>query len=192
MAKVLGVIASVFMPMILLSTGFRNAQNQDAGPPLEFKRLITDSPWAKPAGVRVKGDDWAGGDNLMRPANAPAGAPPVGTDSGGPVQRPDGGADPGSEARSQSVVRWDSAFPVRDACAKAGLAPYAFSCYSKIMIVSGQSEKFDALAKDFYILTVSNYPKAALPRRDQDAPQHSSEANAALERLGERLKFKTL
>jgi hypothetical protein len=184
MAKVAGVIASLLMPIVLLSTGFRNAQNGDARTPLEIKRLVTDSPWAKPVTLGAKGDDWVEGSNQSSLSKAPV-------DRTGPSSV---GADvnPNRAARSQSVVRWDSSSPVQEACAKAGMEPYAFSCYSKIMLVSGQSEKFDALAKDFYILTVSNYPKAALPRRDQDAPQHSSESNAALERLGERLRSKTL
>ncbi len=184
MAKVAGVIASLLMPIVLLSTGFRSAQNEDARTALEIKRLITDSPWAKPVNLGMKGEDWAEEGNPSRLSNTPT----AGT--GPSSMRTEG--NPNSAARSQSVVRWDSSSPMRDACAKAGMEPYAFSCYSKIMLVSGQSEKFDALAKEFYILTVSNYPKDALPRRDQDAPQHSSEANAALERLGQRLKSKTV
>ena len=196
MAKVRGVIAYAVMPVVLFSTGFRNARNADTGAPFEIRGLITDSPWAKPVELQVKADDWAEGGNTLTPSNVPgdgAGGPSSrGTTNGGPAQTLEGGGSPASATRSQSVVRWDSAFPVREACAKAGLEPYAFSCYSKIMMVSGQSEKFDALAREFYILTVSNYPKSALPRRDQDAPQHSSESTAALDRLGGRLKSKTI
>lgn len=184
MAKVAGMIASAFMPFVLLSTGSLTALNADRQTPLEIKRLITDSPWAKPVTLGAEGDDRVEGSNPSQSSNARVEG--AGRSSAGAE------VSPNVAARSQSVVRWDSAFPVREACAEAEMEPYAFSCYSKIMLLSGQSEKFEALVKDFYILSVSNYPKAALPRRDQDWPQHSPEAKGALERLGQRLKAKTL
>src|SRR3954467_2655525 len=191
MAKVVAVIAFLTVPLHLLShTDSQSGQKSEAWSHAMIERLITDSAWAKPVTVQVKGDNWEPTETRLGAAKADTGPAALadGTNASGRI--PTVGSS-GSVARPPSVVRWDSAAPVREACAKAGLEPYAFSCYSKIMFVSGQTEKFDALAKEFYILTISNYPKAALPRRDQDAPQHSTAANAALDRLGERLKTKT-
>ncbi|MFL6446591.1 MAG: hypothetical protein ACJ746_02725 [Bryobacteraceae bacterium] len=188
MAKVVAVIAFLAVPLHLLShTDAQSGHKAEARSHSRIERLITDSAWAKPVIVQVKGDNWEPNGTRLGAHNADTGLAD-GTNASGRI--PTVGSS-GSVVRPPSVVRWDSAAPVREACAKAGLEPYAFSCYSKIMFVSGQAEKFDALAKEFYILTISNYPKAALPRRDQDAPQHSTAANAALDRLGERLKNKT-
>jgi hypothetical protein len=191
MRKLFGAVAILTVPVVLVSnTQAQDGQKRDEGTQSGVKHLITDSPWAKPVTLRVQGDDWEGRDRRLENPGAPE------TPSASPTRAPTGRADPDSRpnsvARPALIVRWDSAAPVREACAKAGLQPYAFSCYSTIMFASGQADKFDALTRDFYILTVANYPRTVLPRRDQGAPQHSAEANAALERLGDRLKTKTI
>ncbi|MFL6417080.1 MAG: hypothetical protein ACJ74Y_15565 [Bryobacteraceae bacterium] len=194
--KVLGaiVLVSVLVPFAPSAVA-RMAEDERPLTPAEIKRIITDSPWAKPVLLRMNAEDWPPRDSRPRADSAGgmgAEGAPARTNPGGGIQNTATGEARGSTDRLRSVVRWDSAAPVREACARAGMESYSFSCYSKIMFVSGQAEKFDTLAKEFYILTVSDYPEDALPRRDRDLPQHSSAANTAFERLGERIKAKTL
>ncbi len=79
------------------------------------------------------------------------------------------------------LVRWESAAPIVDACSIGGMERHLFSCASKLLYVSGLSEKFNGLRNACYILGLSNYPKP--PRTASDPPEHSDAANAALERM---------
>ncbi|MEO8594612.1 MAG: hypothetical protein ABI759_14945 [Candidatus Solibacter sp.] len=87
------------------------------------------------------------------------------------------------------LVRWDSATPVREACSAGGMEPYLFSCASKLLYLTGLGEKFDALRKSFYIVSVSGYPKP--PRAEGDAPEHSEAGDAALAQLGGNIRETT-
>jgi len=129
----------------------------------EIKRIVTDSPWAREVTAHIKGSDALFDTPLA--AGTPSPAPRI-------------------------VVRWDSAVPVREACSKGGMERYLFSCASKLLFLSGLSKKFEELSKEFYIVSMSNYPNT-LPAKDRDAPQHSEAANAALERLSERVQHRT-
>ena len=93
-----------------------------------------------------------------------------------------------SPSAPQIQVRWDSAAPVYEACAKGGMERHLFSCSSKLLYLSGLGKKFDELRKEFYIVGMSNYPKAL---RGEDAPQHSEAANAALDRMSRRIQQTT-
>ena len=125
-----------------------------------IREMVTDSPWAREASVTIKGDGGALGTAL--------------TGSAGSIG---GDAIAATAAVPTIIVRWESAAPVCEACAKGGLEKYFFSCYSKIMYLSGLSAKFVELSRAFYILTMSNYPKQP-SAGDGDAPQHSAAANA--------------
>src|SRR5437762_3446879 len=168
--------------LTLTATVLAAGQHRTAGKPWQspersIRQMVTDSPWAREANVTIKGD----GGALIATASGP-----FGQASGESGER--GGATAaGIPAVPKIVVRWDSAAPVCEACARGGLERYLFSCYSKLMYLSGLSAKFDELSKGFYILSMSNYPKSPLGR-DGDAPQHSGASNAALERMGERLR----
>jgi hypothetical protein len=162
----------------LVAEDFWIAREPDKWSDPEIKRMVTDSPWAKEAGVHVRG----------------GAIPNVET---GPVS---GGLDdPGSSvngrARADSsapapeiLVRWDSAAPVYEACSKGGMERHLFSCASKLLYLSGLGKKFDELRQDFYIVSMSNYPKTL---RGEDAPEHSEAANAALERWSRRVQQAT-
>jgi hypothetical protein len=115
-------------------------------------------------------------------------------DMGGGSARLDGvSAINGAPAVQHIVVRWDSAVPVSEACGKGGLEEKElFSCASKLFYLSGLSQKFEELAKEFYIVSVSNYPKRLASRRAEEAPQHSAAANAALEQMGQRIQQRTV
>jgi hypothetical protein len=138
------------------------------------REMVTDSPWAREANVTIKGNDVM----LVGRETGPVGQ--IGRDA----------ATDAVPAIPRIIIRWESAAPVCEACARGGLERYLFSCYSKLMYLSGLSEKFNELSRTFYILSMSNYPKPPLGR-DGDAPQHSPASNAALERMGERLQQAT-
>jgi hypothetical protein len=161
---------------VLAAGQHRTAGKPGQSPERSIRQMVTDSPWAREANVTIKGD----GGALIGMASGPFGQ------NGG-----ESGDRGGIPAVPKIVVRWDSAAPVCEACARGGLERYLFSCYSKLMYLSGLSAKFDELSKAFYILSMSNYPKPPLGR-DGDAPQHSAASNAALERMGERLRQATL
>ena len=144
----------------------------------EIKKMVTDSPWAKEAIV-----------------NASARA------SGGPMQR-EGAAPPGwfgakddPDARANAsptpkiLVRWESALPVSEACDKGGLEKHLFSCAAKLWSMAGLAAKFTEYQKNFYIVSMSHYPK--LRTAPGDAPEHSAAGKAALERMGQRLQQST-
>jgi hypothetical protein len=63
---------------------------------------------------------------------------------------------------------------------------HLFSCASKLLYVSGLSDKFDGLRNACYIIGLSNYPKP--PRTPSDPPEHSDAANAALERMSRSIQ----
>jgi hypothetical protein len=99
--------------------------------PLEIKRLVTGSPWAKRASVRPRAaeastTEWARGNKVPAP---------------------------------EIVVRWESASLVSEACAKGGMERHLFSCVSKLLYLSGLVDKFENLRTHFYIVGLSNYPK---------------------------------
>ncbi len=144
-----------------------------------IQSMVTDSPWARPANVRLKGQIDIAGGLSNGTVGARMGDDLNGTES---VQRDSGSAPP------RIVVRWDSAAPVRDACAAGHLERYLFSCYSKLLYLSGQSQQFTELAGSFYIVTVANFPGALAPARARYAPQHSAAANSALEQMGQHLR----
>ena len=135
----------------------------------EIRRMVTDSPWAREAQVRLRAE---GIDNFVtippaRDSVDPAGTPP--------------------SVMPEILVRWDSAAPVCEACSRGGMDRPLFSCISKLLYLSSLSEKFQKLQEEFYIVTVSNYPAPA----GANAPQHSEAANAALERLSGRIQQAT-
>src|SRR6202035_1592681 len=142
------------------------------------KRMVTDSPWAREASVHVRGGAIPGvetrplGGGLDQPGTAVTGR--AGGDS--------------LTAAPQILVRWDSAAPVYQACSKGGMERHLFSCASKLLYLSGLGKKFDELREGFYIVGMSNYPKTL---RDEEAPQHSEAANAALERMSRRIQQAT-
>src|ERR1700688_1948884 len=179
----LGLTAS-----LLLAADYWTAGRSGQWSEREIRELVTDSPWAKEANVTTKGTD----GTLPGTASGPFGG--VSSESGetGPASRIGGGSATAGAipAAPNIIVCWDSAAPVCEACAQGGLKIYLFSCYSKLMYLSGLSARFDELSKAFYILSMSNYPKPPLGR-DGDAPQHSAASNAALERMGQRLQQTT-
>jgi hypothetical protein len=59
------------------------------------------------------------------------------------------------------------------------------------LYLSDLGSKFDELSREFYIVSMSNYPNTASAGQDGSAPQHSAAANTALERLGGRLQQAT-
>jgi hypothetical protein len=75
---------------------------------------------------------------------------------------------------------------VAEACAKGGLGTDLFSCIFKLFYLSGLSSKFEDLSKEFYIVSMSNYPKMLAPRLEE-APQHSASATAGLEQMGQHI-----
>ena len=157
----------------------------------EIKRMVTDSPWAKDAHVSVKGDYGAMVDGAKRNQRGSMDGDPSlrGGGSGGFNA---GLAVSGAPETPRLVVRWESALPVTEACAKGGLEKDLFSCTSKLFYLSGLSSKFEDLAKEFYIVSVSNYPKMLAPRLAQEAPQHSAAATAALEQMGRNIQQRTV
>jgi hypothetical protein len=165
----------------------------------EIKRMVTDSPWAKDAHVTVMGDSGAMVDGAKRNQRGSMdGDPPFSgsgarSDMGGGRDRLDGGvAVSGAPVVPHLVVRWESALPVTEACAKGGLEKDLFSCTSKLFYLSGLSSKFEDLSKEFYIVSVSSYPKMLAPRLAQEAPQHSAGATAALEQMGQHIQQRTV
>jgi hypothetical protein len=150
----------------------------------EIRRMVTDSPWAKAAEV-----DWKTGPGAMfeSPDNLPADTPGT-RSSNGPAAVQHQASRPASP---KVIVRWDSAAPVCDACARGGLEKYLFTCTSKLLYVSGLSEKFAEMAQSFYIISLSNYPKIVPAGSGHEPPQHSPAAQAALERIGQRMQEMT-
>jgi hypothetical protein len=146
-----------------LAEDFWTVRHPDQWSEQEIKRMVTDSPWARELTARVKGSDALFESPLSAGEAAPA---------------------------PRIVVRWDSAAPVAEACAKGGMERYLFSCASKLLFLSGLSQKFEELSKEFYIVSMSNYPNT-LGTKERDAPQHSDAANAALERLSDRVRKAT-
>jgi hypothetical protein len=143
----------------------------------EVKRIVTDSPWAQTATVDLQGD--AGAImNSWRHGSAPDAAGAGGDESGGG----------GGPVLPKIVVRWESAAPICQVCARSGLQKYLFTCTAKLLYLSGLSRKFAELSEEFYIVSISNYPKIVPHGRGQEAPQHSAAANAALEELGQRIR----
>jgi hypothetical protein len=97
-----------------------------------------------------------------------------------------------SQTSPPILVRWESALPVSEACSQGDMERYLFSCASKLLYLSGLSDKFAGLAKHFYILSMSNYPKPPELTRGTQPPEHSPAANAALASLGKRMQQTTL
>ena len=180
----LGLTAS-----LLLAADYWTAGKSGQWSEREIREVVTNSPWAREANVTTMGTV----GTLVGTASGPFGGV-VSSESGemGPAGRIGGASATagGIPAAPNIIVRWDSAAPVCEACAQGGLKTYLFSCYSKLMYLSGQSAKFDELSKAFYILSMSNYPKPP-SGRDGDAPQHSAASNAALERMGQRIQQTT-
>jgi hypothetical protein len=145
----------------------------------ESKRMVTGSPWAKEAAVRAS-------------AAAPlprSGGPPPPNDGSPPVPSA-GSLDAGAPAATAPsiLVRWESAAPVTDACAQGSMDPAFFSCYSKLLYFSGSTDKWTELARAFYVVSMTNYPRAALPPADRNLPLHSAAATTAYDQLGERIR----
>jgi hypothetical protein len=163
--------------LLLPAADFWTAREPGEWSEQEIKRMVTDSPWAKEANVHVKGNAGA----IPGPGSGRAGAAVPDNGPEAPVD-----AAGGAPAVPHIVVRWDSAVPVCEACANGGMERHLFSCTSKLLYLSGLSRKFEELAKEFYIVSLSNYPW-----RGSGAPQHSAAANAALERLGQRIQQAT-
>jgi hypothetical protein len=136
----------------------------------EIRRMVTDSPWAREAQVRLRSEAI---DKFVTIPAARDGVEPAGTP---PIVMP------------EILVRWDSAAPVCEACARGGMDRPLFSCVSKLLYLSSLSDKFITLQEEFYIVTMSNYPAP----QGANAPQHSEAANAALERLSGRIQQATL
>jgi hypothetical protein len=157
----------------------------------EIKRMVTDSPWAKEAHISVQGDMGAIVDTAQSGRPGSVSADPSLSDPG--VKHDMGGGMASAPTLQHIVVRWDSALPVSEACAQGDLEEKdLFSCASKLFYLSGLSKKFEDLAKEFYVVSVSNYPKMLAPRGAQEAPQHSAAANAALEQMGQRIQQRTV
>jgi hypothetical protein len=160
---------------VLGSEDFWIAREPDKWSEQEIKRMVTDSPWAKEAGVHVRGGAIPG----VETEPAPGGFDNSGRGRAGMESAP---------PAPQILVRWDSAAPVYEACAKGGMERHLFSCSSKLLYLSGLGKKFDELRKEFYIVGMSNYPNTL---RGENAPQHSEAANAALERMSGRIQQTT-
>ena len=157
----------------------------------EIKRMVTDSPWAKDAHVTLKGDSGAMADLVKQNQRGSMDGDPS-LNGGGSGGLNGGLAVSGAPDVPRLVVRWDSAIPVTEACANGGLEKDLFSCTSKLFYLSGLSRKFEDLSKEFYIVSVSNYPKMLAGRLAEEAPQHSPAANAALEQMGQRIQERTV
>jgi len=135
----------------------------------EIMRMVTDSPWAREAHVRVRAE---GMDAFVTIPTARGRVDSPGTP---PIVTP------------EILVRWDSAAPVCDACSRGGMDRRLVSCVSKLLYLSRLSDKFEKLQEEFYIVSMSNYPAPDGAK----APQHSEAAIAALERLSERIQQAT-
>src|SRR5262245_46030109 len=123
---------------------------------LEIKQMVTDSPWSKRANVR-----WSTAAAAGRAQDIRIPSPP------------------------EIMVRWDSAFPILEACANGGMERHLFSCVSKLLYLSGLEEKFDQLKAQYYVVGLSNYPK---PPREAGVTEHSDAGNAALEKVSRRIQ----
>jgi hypothetical protein len=155
------ILATALAAAILLrAADFWTATHPARWSKQDIERMVTNSPWAKQASVQIKGSD----------------VPPLIA----------GSTPPAAPATPQILVRWDSALPVCEACEKGGLERPLFSCTSKLLYLSGLSRKFAELAKDFYVVSMSNYPKPVSEWRED--PQHSPAATAALERIAQRIQ----
>ena len=166
---VLSLTAQIALP----AENFWTAREPAQWTAAEIKKMVTDSPWAKEAIVnataRVSG----------QAAERPSGAPP------GWFGAPDGAETP---AIPRILVRWDSAIPVSEACDKGGLEPHLFSCVSKLWSMAGLAGKFAEYQKNFYIVSMSHYPRIRLAA---STPEHSAAGKAALEQMGQRLQQST-
>src|SRR5437773_10491971 len=96
--RLLVVLATTLVAMpILRAADFWTSSDPAQWSAQDIKKMVTDSPWAKQANVHLKGDTLAavaaGTDRTMESA----------------------------PATPQILVRWDSAFPVCEACEKVGL-----------------------------------------------------------------------
>ena len=100
----------------------------------QIRSMVTDSAWAKQAHITIRGT-W----NTSR-------TPWSETDSDDPT------------SATPIIVRWESAASIREACAAGGMEKYLFSCYSKLMYLSGQSKEFGELADSYYVVSISNFP----------------------------------
>src|SRR6185312_8360642 len=151
----------------------------------EFRRMVSDSPWAKDVALTVRGQS----DLTFKTTDPDLSDAMRGRTSIPANDAARGAARPGASAAVPHVlVRWDSAAPVLEACNLAELDKPVFTCTSKLFYLSNLTEKFDALAKQFYIVSVSNYPAELASTKTDEAPQHSAAGNAALERLGQRIQ----
>jgi hypothetical protein len=96
---------------------------------------------------------------------------------------------PAGAVKPRVLVRWESAAPVIEACDKGGLEPHLYSCVSKIWSMAGLGAKFESARNDFYVISLSHYPK---PIGGVRAPEHSPAAQAGLERFGAKLRETTV
>ena len=160
--------------VVLLAEVFWIAKEPAHWSAAEIKKMVTDSPWAKEAIVNASGR--VSGSATDRNSGAPPGW-------FGERDDADTQARP---ATPKILVRWDSALPVSEACDKGGLENYLFSCVSKIWSMAGLSGKFAEYQKNFYIVSMSHYPRIRT-----DGPEHSAAGKAALERIGQRLQQST-
>ena len=158
----------------------------------QIRKIVTDSPWAKEASVSFRGN----GTLSVKSRGGPDGwlAEASNSASGEPA-RPNNTAGMGPEIFTDSVsapppivVRWESARPVCEACARGGMDRFLFSCTSKILYLSDLERKFEELSQEFYILSMSNYPNLG---RGSNPPQHSAAAAAILERMSSRIQQTT-
>ena len=159
----------------------------------QIRKIVMDSPWAKEASVTFKGN----AAYSVKSRGGPTGR--LGAEGSDPVSGetawPNNGAEMGPGILTDSgsapppiVVRWESARPVCEACARGGMDRFLFSCTSKILYLSDLERKFEELAQAFYILSMSNYPNSG---QGSNPPQHSDAAAAVLERMSRRIQQTT-
>src|SRR4051794_15481190 len=151
---ILGLAAS----LLGAAADFWTAGNSAEWSERQIRQIVTNSPWAREASVTTR-------SGMGAHDAGPSGTDPGGTANERTDRNPErlnggeGAMNVATPAMPNIIVRWDSAAPVCEACAHGGLERYLFSCYSKLMYLSGLSANFDKLSKAFYLLTMSNYPK---------------------------------
>src|ERR1700760_4808258 len=98
MEKAVSVIALLTIPLRLSQTYCQQGQKPEAWSPSMIKRLITDSAWAKPVTVQIKGENWDAVGTRPGSANAEGGPVAMADGTNASVRMP-AQADTGSVAR---------------------------------------------------------------------------------------------
>ena len=175
------VIALISGSAILLAGEFWQDKQPSDWTDKDVQRLVTKSPWAKPASLSFNPDRMAGmGRQGGMGGRGGMGGPGMGGGMGGPGMGGPGMGGPRGEERSGGVpnsevtVRWESAAPLRAAASRIESPEDA--------------KKVAEWTQEFYVVTVTGLPMMRPRGRGEEEPPDQERMERMQQQMQERMK----